>query len=158
MDSIIAGFESVFPELGIDTEADIDHIERLISISRKIAPFVNSMMKSGEYNEFGKGMVVDVFQLLPEDYIKHIDKEYFDIFYFITSDVSAEERFDIIKKFDTEKDYTFFDSDEEIKEMCKNIVKESKYIKNECIKYGLTFYETTKDRDIIIKKFLKELK
>jgi len=154
MDSIIAGFEQNFPELGINSEADMDHIERLKFLSKKIAPFINSMMESGEYDEFDKGMVLDVFQLLPGDFINYIDKSYCDIYYFITADVSAEERYTIIKKFDTEKDYTYYDSDDILQELCINLVKESKFIKEECIKYGLPYYETSKNRDKVFAHFL----
>jgi hypothetical protein len=157
MDSIIAGFEQNFPELGIDSKADIDHIERLKYLSKKIAPFINSMMESGEYDEFDKGMVLDVFQLLPEDFIGSIDKSYCDIFFFVTSDVSAEERFEILKKYDKEKDYTFYDPDNELRELCINLVKESKFIKEECLKYGLPCIETSKNRDIVIKNFIENL-
>ncbi len=65
---IIAGFEKVFPSVGIDTDADVDVNETVQSISAKIAPFLRDMMDSGEYDECDYGMVIDVFQLLPKDY------------------------------------------------------------------------------------------
>ena len=74
MDSIIAGFERCFPELGINTYADMPLMDILFNVSRKIAPFINAMMESGEYDEFGNGAVFDVYQLLPDDYIKNIDQ------------------------------------------------------------------------------------
>ena len=46
MDSIIAGFEKVFPQVGIDTEADVDVKENVKSISAKIAPFLRAMKPS----------------------------------------------------------------------------------------------------------------
>ena len=55
------------------------------------------MMTSGEYNECDYGMVIDVYQLLPSDYIQNIDQTICDIFYFIVSNVTGEERFQILK-------------------------------------------------------------
>ncbi len=96
MDSIIAGFEKVFPEVGIDTKADIQTKVNIQRISAKIAPFIRAMIDSGEYNECDYGMVIDVFQLLPNDYTKYIDESVCDIYYFITSDVTAEERYELL--------------------------------------------------------------
>jgi len=158
MDSIITGFKNNFPELGIDPDADIDPIERLKNISGKIAPFINSMMESGEYNEFEKGMVIDVSQLLPNDFIKSINKSFCDIFYFVTADVSADERYNILKEFDTKKDYTYYESENVLRKYCENYVLESKYFMEECLKYGLPFFETSKNRENIFNDFLEKLK
>ena len=69
MDSIIAGIENVFPETNIDTEAPVDPQINLEHISAKIAPFIRAMLDSGEYNECDYGIVIDVYQLLPKDYV-----------------------------------------------------------------------------------------
>ena len=50
-----------------------------------------------------------MYQLLPEDYDKYIRGVNCEIAYFITSDVTPDERFMIQKKYDTEKDYTFYE-------------------------------------------------
>ena len=94
MDSVIAGFEKAFPQVGIDTDADMDVKENVKSISAKIAPFLRAMMDSGEYDECDYGMVIDVFQLLPEDYRKYIDPSVCEIYYFITSDAMKDQLVD----------------------------------------------------------------
>ena len=96
IDSINAGFEKVFPELEIDTYAAMPSLEKLHHISSKIAPFIRAMMDSGEYDEFEPGMVLDIYQLLPDDYMKYLHGSNCDIFYFLTSDVTPEERFSIL--------------------------------------------------------------
>ena len=120
MDAINAGFEKVFPELGIDTSADMPSLEKLRNISAKIAPFIKAMMDSGEYDEFKPGMVLDVYQLLPEDYMKYLYHGNCDIFYFITSETTPDERFSLLKTYDTEKDYTFYKPEDELREGCRN--------------------------------------
>ena len=123
MDSVIAGIEKTFPEKGIDTDAAVEPYTNLEYISSKMGPFIRAMMDSGEYNECDYGMVIDVYQLLPKDYIKYIDRGICDIYYFITSDVTAEERFKILKLYDTPNDYTYFHSDEDNYRDCIEIVK-----------------------------------
>ena len=156
MDSIIAGFEKCFPETGINTYSGLSSMDTLHLISSKIAPFIRAMLDSGEYDEFTPGMVLDVYQLLPVDYIKYIYGANCEIAYFITSDVTPEERFAIQKKYDTEKDYTFYKSDEELREGAVYIVEQSIYIKEQCQKYDLPFFETAKDREQVFCRFLKD--
>ena len=97
-----------------------------------------------------------MYQLLPEDYDKYIRGANCDIVYFITSDVTPEERFLIQKKYDTEKDYTFYKSDEELREGAEYIVEQSILMKEQCEKLGIPYYETARNRDEVIEQFLKD--
>lgn len=156
MDSIIAGFEKCFPETGVSTYQGLSSLDTLRIISSKMAPFVRAMLDSGEYDEFAPGMVLDMYQLLPEDYDKYIRGANCEIVYFITSDVTPEERFLIQKKYDTEKDYTFYKSDEELREGAEYIVEQSILMKEQCEKYGLPYYETAREREEAFRHFLRD--
>ena len=156
MDSIIAGFEKCFPETGVSTYQGLSSLETLRVISSKMAPFVRAMLDSSGYDEFTPGMVLDMYQLLPEDYDKYIRGANCEIVYFITSDVTPEERFIIQKKYDTEKDYTFYKSDEELREGAEYIVEQSILIKEQCKKYGLRYYETAREREVVFQQFLHD--
>ena len=156
MDSIIAGFEKCFPETGVNTYQGLSSLETLRVISGKMAPFVRAILDSSEYDEFEPGMVLDMYQLLPEDYDKHIRGANCEIAYFITSDVSPEERFLIQKKYDTEKDYSFYKSDEELREGAECIVEQSIIMRKQCEQLGLKYYETATEREQNIQRFLEE--
>ena len=149
MDSIIAGIERVFPETGINSDADTDLWENIRYISSKMALFIRAMIDSGEYNECNYGMVIDIFQLLPQHYIQYIDSSVCDIYYFGTSEVTPEERYELLKKYDTPKDYTYYKSDEENKKNCVSIVKISKNLKEQCKIYKLPYYDTSYNREQI---------
>lgn len=157
MDSIIAGFEKCFPETGVNTYAGLSSMDTLCLISGKIAPFIRAILDSGKYDEPGMGMVLDIYQLLPEDYMKYIHGANCEIAYFVTSDVTPEERFAIQKKYDTEKDYTFYKSDEELLEGAEYIVEQSVFMKEQCRKYDLPYFETARDRESIFRLFLQKL-
>lgn len=154
MDSIIAGIEKTFPETGIDTHLDVDEQKNLELISSKISIFINNMMKSGEYDECDYGMVIDVYQLLPQHFIQNIDQEMCDIYYFITSNVTGEERFQLLKKYDTPNDYTYYYTDTQNREDCFDIVEVSKRIKEQCEQYNLPYYETAHNREAVFRDFL----
>lgn len=166
MDSIIAGIECVFPETGINTDAGMSSIDTLITVSAKIAPFINAMMTSGEYGEYGLGAVFDVYPLLPCDYIKYIhsniseiDIDSYDvkIVYLGSSDVTPDERFAIQKQYDTENDYTFYETDAEVRKCADYIVEQSKLIKTQCEQYGLPYYDTSYDRLETFDKIIADL-
>ena len=157
MDSIIAGFEKCFPETGVSTYCGLSSMDTLKLISGKMAPFVRAMLGSGEYDEFEPGMVLDMYQLLPEDYDKYLRDANCEIVYLLTSDITPKERFEIQKKYDTPKDYTFYKSDEELIEGAHYIVEQSILMKEQCEKYGLRYYETAHDREEVIKRLIKDL-
>ncbi len=154
MDSIIAGIERVFPETGVNSEADTDIQENIQYISSKMALFIRAMLDSGEYNECDYGMVIDIFQLLPEHYIQHIDSSLCNIYYLGTSEVTSEERYELLKKYDTHKDYTFYKSEKENKEECADIVTISKKLKEHCSIYNLPYFDTSYNRERIFKDIL----
>lgn len=157
MDSIIAGFERCFPDTGVDTYQGLSSLSTLKLISRKMAPFLRAMMDSGEYDELDYGMVIDMYQLLPKDYVNFINPKECAVYYFITSDVTPEERFLIQKKYDTPKDYTYYYSDEDNREKAEHIVEQSILIREQCEKYGLPYFETAHDREAVLERFLRDL-
>jgi hypothetical protein len=157
MDSIIAGIEKTFPETGVNSNANIPVRANISNISVKMSQFIRAMMDSGEYNECDYGMVIDIYQLLPQDYMQYIDNSICDIYYFITSEVTPEERYQILKANDTPKDYTYFKSDEENYESCVRLVDVSKLIKDQCVLYGLPYFETSRNREIVINSFFNSL-
>lgn len=81
MDSVIAGIEKIFPETGINSEADAELWKNIQYISSKMALFIRAMIDSGEYDECDYGMVIDIFQLLPKHYVQYIDASVCDIYY-----------------------------------------------------------------------------
>lgn len=155
MDSIIAGFERCFPETGVNTYCGLSSLETLRLISGKMAPFVRVMIDSAGYDACEPGMVIDMYQLLPEDYEAYIRGADCEIFYLVTSDVTPEERFAIQKKYDTEKDYSFYKSDTELREGAAYIVEQSILMKAQCERYGLRYYETARNREQTFERILR---
>lgn len=158
MDAIIGGVETVFPELGIKWwPCESFDIDILRIASEKVTLFIKAMLESEEYDEFKPGMVVDVVQILPEHYVEYLYGKNCEIVYFLTSDVTPEERFAIHRKHDTEKDYTFEFSDEEMRSHCRFVVERSRLLKEQCMKYGLPYLETAKNRDNVFEQCIQFL-
>lgn len=162
MDAIIAGFEQCFPETGIDTGISVnagkDSLDILYTISGRIGPFLRAMTSPEEYDQKNGPMVIDMYQLLPEDYVKYINPDVCGILYLLTGDVTPEERFAIQKEFDTPDDYTYTLSDEERMEGCQYLVEQSQLFREQCEKFGLPCYETAREREQVFGEILEKLK
>lgn len=154
MDTIIAGIEQVFPETGINSDANSDLLGNIGYISSKMSVFIRAMIDSGEYNECDYGMVIDIFQLLPQHYVKYIDHSVCDIYYLGTSEVTSAERYRLLKRYDTLKDYTYYKSEEENQKDCADIVMISKNLKQLCSTYDLPYFDTSYNREQIFKSVL----
>lgn len=152
MDAIIEGFEDIFPEIGIDT-----HTDSITNISKKVAPFINAILKSGEYDKFTYGLVIDVCQLMPEDFMTYIDRDICDIYYLITECDSAEERLSILKEFDDEEEYTFAKPDNEKLLLCKDLIEESKLFREQCQVHDLPCVDTLYDRENTLNEMLHRI-
>lgn len=154
MDAIIAGFERCFPETGIDTGINVNKdkssMEILHIISGRIGPFLRAMTDPEEYDHKNGPMVIDMYQLLPEDYVKYIDPQVCGILYLLTGDVTPEERCRIQKAFDTPDDYTYGLSDEERLEGAHYLVEQSRLMGEQCRRLGLAYFETARDRERVL--------
>lgn len=155
MDSVIAGIEKTFPETRIDTHENSDLWGNIEYISSKMSRFIRAMMDSGEYNECDYGVVIDIFQLLPQHYVQHIDRSICDIYYLGTSEVTPDERYRLLKKYDTPKDYTYYKSDEENQKDCAEIVMISKNLKQLCRTYDLPYFDTSYNRERMFETVLQ---
>lgn len=155
MDTIIAGFEKCFPETGVNTYCGLSSLDTLKLISGKMAPFVRAMIDSTKYDVSEPGMVFDMYQLLPQDYEKYLRDANCQVFYFLTSNVTPQERVEIQRKYDTPKDYTFNRSDDELLEGAEYIVEQSLIMKEQCEKLSIPFYETARNREKVFADFLQ---
>lgn len=162
MDAVIAGFEQCFPETGVDTGLSVNagksSMEILRTISGKMAPFLRAMTSPEEYDHKNGPMVIDMYQLLPEDYVKYLDPDICGILYLLTGDVTPEERCAIQKQYDTPEDYTYTLSDEERLEGAHYLVEQSKLMREQCERFGLPFYETSRERERVFEGILTALK
>lgn len=157
MDSVLAGIEKVFPETKVNTDNSDDVMKNFEFISSKVAPFIRAMINSGEYDECDYGVVIDVHQLTPRDYLKYIADEKSEVYFIITPDVTPEERFRILKQYDTQDDYTYFHTDEENRNDCIDIVEMSNWLKEQCMECNLSYVDTTYNRETVINEFIDRL-
>lgn len=74
-----------------------------------------------------------------------------------TPSITAEEHFNEIRKYQTEKDWTFNRSDEELVEHCKHWIGKSIEFAEECKKLDIWFVDTSKNREEVLAKTLNKI-
>lgn len=146
MDIIVRAFQDNFPETGI-THADL-----FFNVSKKLAPFLNTCVES-----FEKGnLLMDVYQLTPEDYVKYINRDVCDVCFIGYPDISVEEKFCEMRKYE-QREEDNQKTDEELKQKCQKLVGQSKYLKTECEKWNVPFLNTSFDREKVIENYVSFL-
>lgn len=144
MDSIIEACSIVYPEINI-RHSDLEET------SHNIAKMINTMSYSLKHTIF------DLDKLLPEEYVRYINKEKNDIYFIIYSNLNLEEKYMQVRKYDTIIDYSKDFNEEKLKSWLDGYIKRSKIIKEQCDKYNLRYIDTSNNRIEIINNFVKEL-
>ncbi len=143
MDNIVRAFQKRFPELGIT------HAEKFTNVSRNFAPFLNAMLEDSKENQ----LLIDTYHLAPEDYVKYINQNICDICFVGFPDICVEEKFCQMRMFE-QREEDCQKSDNELKEKCRRLIEESKFLRTECEKYQLSFLDTSFNRNQVIEEFV----
>lgn len=106
---------------------------------------------------FEKGnLLMDVYQLTPEDYVKYINRDVCDVCFIGYPDISVEEKFCEMRKYE-QREEDNQKTDEELKQKCQKFVGQSKYLKTECEKWNVPFLNTSFDREKVIENYVSFL-
>lgn len=145
MDVVVRAFQNCFPKVGIT------HADRIFNVSKNLAPFLNAMLEDSEEN-----LLIDTYHLVPEDYIKYINKDICEVCFIGYPDISVEQKFMEMRKYEQRQE-DIQKTDEELKSKCKRLIDESRYIKEECEKWHLPFLNTSYNRDEVMADYIENL-
>lgn len=153
MDTIVHSFTKVFPQLNIDER----YPENL---DETFKPFAFQVLKCCDKDrKYGKvKMAINGCQLSPKVLDECPVKDNMLIIFLGMSDVSPEYLFSKFKQTQVEGDWTFEKKDETLLKICKNIVEESKIIKQECERYGFMYFDTCLNREDTLNHVLNYIK
>ena len=134
VDSFITAFEQNYPQLGFKHHGN----------NRDIAPFAASYVKSFIYNYPQAKFAVEGYHIRPEDAVKLFDNKQFEIVVLGYPQLSPQEAFDNVKKYD-------------VLSMVIRHVEHSKEFKRECQRLGLNFTDTSYNRRQVLDNLIKKL-
>lgn len=154
LDDIICSFEEAFPQL------EIRHDYNDIKVATRFAPFLIRYLKElsegpNFYN--GSKYVIEGVSIDFEKVIPMIDKEKYIIIGLTYNSITSKEFYLNVKKYDTEADWTYYCSDEELKDNINYFIKSNKYFSEKFKDYKIKTYDVSKNRQLTYNKIVEEL-
>lgn len=170
-DKLVAIFENAYPNLDIRLNWDRD------KTTENLAPFLghflgifssddgkglldyshgtvkdNHFVLEGAYYDFEK--VENILKLYGIENIK----DRFHLIGLVQREKSADDFYSDFKKFDTEDDWTYSLSDDELKNVSEEAVLYNEEMYEKLTEYGFDIYDTSKDRDKVFAEILERIK
>ena len=155
IDDIVSGFET-YSELNIHHDGDTD------ITTKNLGPFLEKYFieLSEGSNFYGgikfviEGTHIDFEKLMPllqsEKY-----REKYEIIGLTFNDLSEQELYDCIKKYDTEDDWTYWCDDEELRGNVRYFIARNKYFNEKFKEYNISSYDTSNDREGVLNNILE---
>lgn len=157
IDDIVSGFEA-YPELQIHHDGDA------VDTAKRLAPFLIKYFKElSEGNTFYDGIKsviegthIDFEQVMP---FLQSDKyrEKYVVIGLTFNDLTEQQLYDSIKKYDTEDDWTYWCDDEELKGNVRYFIDRNKYFNEMFHKYGIPTFDTSFDRESVLNDVINRL-
>ena len=170
-DKLVAIFENAYPNLDIRLNWDRD------KTTENLAPFLghflgifsaddgkglldyshgtvkeNHFVLEGAYYDFEK--VENILKLYGIENIK----DRFHLIGLVQREKSADDFYSDFKKFDTEDDWTYSLSDDELKNVSEEAVSCNEEMYEKLTEYGFDIYDTSKDRDKVFAEILERVR
>ena len=150
-DDIRGAFEDVFPDLNINSKGGI-------GMTDDFPKYVASLFyRSIKRNKGQINYIVETCDIYPEKAKELFEREDTIILFLGVSNLTVENHFNEIRKYETEIDWTYKKTDEEIINHCNYWIPQSKKIKEECEKLNLWYIDTSFEREKVLKDTLNKL-
>ena len=154
IDDIVTAMEA-FPALNISWDGD--HVK----IAEQMAPFLAIYLKElSEGNKFYGNCktVIEGTDIHFERLIPHINKRKYLLIGLTYNQVSKEELFQRIRAYDTEDDWTYYLTDEQLERYCQHFVEKNKFFDEKFKEYHISAYDTSTEREAVLTGVVERLK
>ena len=149
LDYFASSLKHNFPETKITSNVVIEE-ESSSNLALLLSRVMNIM------NDKEEPFIIDSAHILPRDIIKYIDKDKWDIYYFGYPNITSQDKFNLLRKYDGKESWTNKRNDEELLDTLTKLVELSKQIEEECNTHNLTFIDTSNDLVKDIEKAYKK--
>ena len=157
IDDIVSGFEA-YPELNIHHDGDA------IDTAKRLAPFLKRYLQElSEGTIFYDGIKtviegthIDFETLIP--FLKS-DKyrEKYEIIGLTYNHITEQDLYKNIKKYDTEDDWTYWCSEDELMGNVRYFIERNQYFNQKLIQYGIKTYDTSFDREKVLNDIVQAM-
>jgi len=157
LDDIINAFEGI-PECGI--KHDGNEIETAQKLGKFLKRYLIELSEGPNFYNGIKyvieGTHIDFEEIMPmlneEKY-----KEKYEVIGLLYNNLTAEELYNNIKKYDTEDDWTYWCNDDELKGNSRYFIERNEYFYNKFNEYGIKTYDISSDREKILNIICNEI-
>ena len=171
LDKLVATFGEAYPQLDIrlnwDREKTTDNIALFLGHflgmfssddGRGLLPYSHGAVKENRFVLEGGYFNFD--KILPILKTYGIDelKESFLLIGLVQNKKSVDEFINDFKKYDTEDDWTYGFSDDDLREISEDAVSFSQSMTDHLTKHGFTIYDTSNDREQILYSIVEDIK
>ena len=138
LDYFASSLKHNFPETKITSNVIINE-ESSKNLSLLLSRVINIM------NDKEEPFIIDSAHILPKHIIEYIDLNKCDIYYIGYPNITKEDKFNILRKYDKETDWSRKRTDEELLNSIDKLITLSKQIEQECLELNIPFIDTSKD-------------
>ena len=150
-DDIRGAFDDVFPSLNINSRGGSGMVNDFPKYVSDL--FYRSIKRnSGELN-----YIVETCDIKPDKAKELFERDDTIVLFLGISNLTIEQHFKDIRKYETEKDWTYDRTDENILKHCNYWIPESRKIKEECERLNLWYVDTSINRQAVLEKTLAEI-
>lgn len=138
LDYFASSLKHNFPETKITSNVIIDK-ESSKNLALLLSRVIDIMNNSEEK------FIIDSAHILPQDIIKYLDKDKWEIYYLGYPHITAFEKLKLIRKYEREEDWTRKRDDKELLKTLEQLITISIEIKEQCESLNITFIDTSRD-------------
>lgn len=150
-DDIRGAFQNIIPELQINSKGGKGMEETFPAFISFL--FYKSIKRNiGVFN-----YILETCDITPKLAKKYFDRDDTIIIFLATPRLSDEEWFNQVRFYETERDWTFGRSDEEIRTTAGHWTKASRQFEKECKEENIWFVDTSFDRERVLAETLQKL-
>ena len=84
-------------------------------------------------------------------------KDRFILIGLVQNQKTVEEFIADFKKYDTEQDWTYKFSDEDLKDVAEDLISFSRDMMEQLLRYGFRIYDTSVDREAVFERILEDI-
>ncbi len=153
IDDIVTSL-AAFPALNISWDGD--HVRIAEQMSGFLANYLKELSEGNKFYDGCKTVIegtdIDFERLLPD-----IDRSKYLLIGLTYNQRSKEDLFRTIRKYDTEDDWSYYLSDEQLEKYCEDYIERNQFFNEKFKEYHILSYDTSMDREKVLTEIVDHL-
>ena len=153
IDDIVTAL-AAFPELNIAWDGD--HGKIAAQMSGFLIKYLKELSEGTKFYD-GCKTVIEGTDIDFESLIPHIDRRKYLLIGLTYDQITKEDLFSAVRQYDTEDDWTYYVSDDALKEFCAQFVEKNAFFSKKFREYQILTYDTSVNREQILSDIVDHL-